>query len=749
MLHDLIRITNRIDQIQRGLQTLRDGDVMPAQLLDGHTSGGPGSRFEALLYALADGPFEGPASGDVLWGEGHTQLQRPCHDRTFGGVTDLFAAIPPTSTPASTASGSSDCGNAYSQLIQQASAKYDLDADLITAVIRAESNFDPSCVSSAGARGLMQLMPATARYLGVTDIYDPAQNIEAGTRYLKEQLDRFENPVLALAAYNAGPGAVQQYDGVPPYQETRQYVRRVMRYFAGRKQSPQQRAPILPASNAAVDTTSRSVPEARVAATVPGTQNAAEENISSSVLQRKGRATPQSVQGVPQSDSGVDSLTRSDNDAKSVVQSAAAEAASQGATEPAAPTEINAPSGTPEPTQSPQTTESKPAVRPHGQSQGSIEPMPQSRSDSVADGPVDAASEHQSSARMRTRSAQSADPPDRSSQAENISARTQEMVKSYEVRQPLRTQQVHGATDPGQKQSATELYRTSRAPAPGQAEPQLHPIHTNTVDPLASSSPVTPGSIAAEQSAARDFQARALATAGMDRPVDSAPEQLFSVSESSARGQMQFAEIDGLSTPAQKHRMANTQTRPEVRPVADSPDTGSADTEGNSTASGGERVKAVSHGGTMLQTTQSAGTAHRVQQTVTRTIQQMPPPDSEPLQERVVVQLSPPELGEVIVDVHRDHDAVNIVMRTQTPDAANHIQQGVDGLEGTLRDLGLRLNSFEVACDAGGFGSPPGQSGGDTQAPQMARMPVFVQTAESDQPVPQTGLQRSGVDLFA
>lgn len=96
-------------------------------------------------------------------------------------------------------------------------------------MIEQESGFDPNATSQAGAAGLMQLMPETARGLGVTDPYDPAQSIEAGVRYLRGQLDRFGgDPALALAAYNAGPNAVQRYGGVPPYAETQRYVESVL-----------------------------------------------------------------------------------------------------------------------------------------------------------------------------------------------------------------------------------------------------------------------------------------------------------------------------------------------------------------------------------------------------------------------------------------------------------------------------------------------------------------------------------------
>jgi hypothetical protein len=117
------------------------------------------------------------------------------------------------------------------QNIQKAAAKYNLQPELIMAVIRAESNFEVNAVSTAGAQGLMQLMPATAKELGVENPFDIEQNIDGGTKYLRKMLDRFGGSVRkALAAYNAGPGTVMKYNGRVPYTETRQYVRRVLRF---------------------------------------------------------------------------------------------------------------------------------------------------------------------------------------------------------------------------------------------------------------------------------------------------------------------------------------------------------------------------------------------------------------------------------------------------------------------------------------------------------------------------------------
>ena len=128
--------------------------------------------------------------------------------------------------------------NQFDPIIADASKKYGLEAPLIKAVIKAESDFDPNAISNKGARGLMQIMPMNYRLLNVENPFDPYQSIEAGARYLRDMMDRYNGKLnLSLAAYNAGPGAVDRHGGVPPYQETEEYIERVMRYYNRYKNS--------------------------------------------------------------------------------------------------------------------------------------------------------------------------------------------------------------------------------------------------------------------------------------------------------------------------------------------------------------------------------------------------------------------------------------------------------------------------------------------------------------------------------
>src|SRR6266511_2766493 len=118
----------------------------------------------------------------------------------------------------------------FANLIETVALQHGVDPELVHAVVQAESNYDSHAKSPVGARGLMQVMPKTARDFGIKDLYDPQNNLEAGVQYLKFLLERFELP-RAIAAYNAGPATVRKYDGIPPFEATQEYVRKVMRNF--------------------------------------------------------------------------------------------------------------------------------------------------------------------------------------------------------------------------------------------------------------------------------------------------------------------------------------------------------------------------------------------------------------------------------------------------------------------------------------------------------------------------------------
>jgi len=120
----------------------------------------------------------------------------------------------------------------FDPLITSASKKHRVAFPLVKAVIKAESDFNPKAVSRKGAKGLMQIMPQNYRHLNITNPFNPRENIMGGTRYLRYLLDRFDGKIsLSLAAYNAGPEAVERYQGIPPYKETRNYVKKVLRYY--------------------------------------------------------------------------------------------------------------------------------------------------------------------------------------------------------------------------------------------------------------------------------------------------------------------------------------------------------------------------------------------------------------------------------------------------------------------------------------------------------------------------------------
>jgi soluble lytic murein transglycosylase-like protein len=171
------------------------------------------SEIEQLLRLGAPAPAPAAASTSFA-----TELN----------TASLAAAPFAAASTAAPATGALPAGTPYAAEITAAAQRHGIDPALLAGLVKQESGFNANAVSSAGAQGLTQLMPATAAGLGVTDPTDPAQALDGGAKYLREQLDRFGGDVAkALAAYNAGPGAVERFGGIPPYAETQEYVRRV------------------------------------------------------------------------------------------------------------------------------------------------------------------------------------------------------------------------------------------------------------------------------------------------------------------------------------------------------------------------------------------------------------------------------------------------------------------------------------------------------------------------------------------
>ena len=208
------------------------------------------------LYVTADGSsFVDVPTAEIEHFEAAPDLPAPEPRLNLSGAqarSPLLAKYARNGAPGASVvaeSGSVD----LNEVVNSASQRYWLDPDLVSSVIKAESGFNVRAVSPKGAQGLMQLMPGTASQLGVPNAFDPAANVEGGTKYLRELLERYNfDLVKALAAYNAGPLRVEQFGGVPPYYETRAYVARVVRDFNKKKaakEKPRGR-PLLPKSPA-------------------------------------------------------------------------------------------------------------------------------------------------------------------------------------------------------------------------------------------------------------------------------------------------------------------------------------------------------------------------------------------------------------------------------------------------------------------------------------------------------------------
>lgn len=214
--------TLRILMDINSLQTF--GAVQTYSELDGASS----DLFNSMLE---DTLGKSSASGSLLG------TMSPPRSLFYNGTNTVFE---PSTLPVSLSrtlkveqlKNTANYGEQYEEIIRQAADEYNLPDSLLSSIIQHESNFNPNSVSRAGAEGLMQLMPGTAKFLGVTNSFDPVENIKGGAKYLRQMLNQFNGNIEhALAAYNAGPGNVRKYGGIPPFKETQNYVQKVLNTF--------------------------------------------------------------------------------------------------------------------------------------------------------------------------------------------------------------------------------------------------------------------------------------------------------------------------------------------------------------------------------------------------------------------------------------------------------------------------------------------------------------------------------------
>lgn len=204
--------------------------MLDLQAIKNFGSSSPSEENSSLFQEVLNNVLQEKGLADFSYTEGPVQADNK--DLVNSGISSTLLngpALPPFTLTKLSGTGTSQT---YDEIIEKASELYEIPAKLLKSVIKQESNFNPNAISHAGASGLMQLMPETAKSLGVNNVFNPQENIFGGAKYLRQMLTKYnENIELALAAYNAGPGNVDKHGGIPPFKETINYIQKIKHSF--------------------------------------------------------------------------------------------------------------------------------------------------------------------------------------------------------------------------------------------------------------------------------------------------------------------------------------------------------------------------------------------------------------------------------------------------------------------------------------------------------------------------------------